>query len=57
MVRLKIIEIYCVQCQNYKRLIAIIIPELVEPHWYEYVLHNMRAAGLIRANPVCFYKN
>jgi hypothetical protein len=22
------------------RLIAVIIPELVEPHWYEYLLHN-----------------
>lgn len=28
------------------RLIAIIIPELVEPHWYEYLLHNQRGAGL-----------
>jgi hypothetical protein len=28
------------------RLIAVIIPELVEPHWYEYLLHNMHAARL-----------
>lgn len=28
------------------RLIAVIIPELVEAHWYEYLLHNVHAAGL-----------
>jgi amino acid transporter len=28
------------------RLIAVIIPELVEPHWYAYVLHNQHGAGL-----------
>lgn len=28
------------------RLIAVVIPELVEPHWYEYLLHNIHAAGL-----------
>ena len=28
------------------RLIAVVIPELVEPHWYEYLLHNLHAAGL-----------
>lgn len=28
------------------RLIAVIIPELVEPYWYEYLLHNIHAAGL-----------
>lgn len=27
-------------------LIAVVIPELVEPHWYEYLLHNVRATGL-----------
>ena len=27
-------------------LIAVIIPELVEPHWYGYVLHNSRGAAL-----------
>lgn len=28
------------------RLIAVIIPELVEPHWYEYLLHNQHGAAL-----------
>jgi amino acid transporter len=28
------------------RLIAVILPDLVEPHWYEYVLHNLHAARL-----------
>jgi hypothetical protein len=28
------------------RLIAVVIPELVEPHWFEYVLHNLHAARL-----------
>jgi hypothetical protein len=28
------------------RLIAVVIPELVEAHWYEYLLHNQRAAFL-----------
>jgi len=28
------------------RLIAVIIPEVVAPHWYEYVLHNQHGAGL-----------
>lgn len=28
------------------RLIAVIIPELVEPHWYEYLLHNHHGAVL-----------
>jgi len=28
------------------RLIAVIIPELVEPHWHEYILHNLHGAGL-----------
>lgn len=28
------------------RIIAIIIPVLVEPHWYEYLLHNIYATGL-----------
>jgi amino acid transporter len=28
------------------RLIAVIIPDLVEPHWYEYVLHNLHATKL-----------
>jgi amino acid transporter len=28
------------------RLIAIVIPELVQAHWYDYLLHNQRAAFL-----------
>ena len=28
------------------RIVAVIIPELVEPHWYEYLMHNMRDTGL-----------
>ena len=28
------------------KLIAVVIPELVEAHWYEYLLHNVRASGL-----------
>lgn len=28
------------------RIIAVILPELVEPHWYEYLLHNIHIAGL-----------
>jgi len=28
------------------RLIAVIVPELVEPHWYEYILHNLHSAIL-----------
>jgi amino acid transporter len=29
-----------------ERVIAVIIPELVESHWYQYLLHNQRATGL-----------
>ena len=32
--------------ENGDRLIAVIIPELVEPHWYESLLHNQHGAGL-----------
>lgn len=32
--------------QKPNRLIAVIIPELVEPHWYERLLHNIHATGL-----------
>src|SRR5207249_9769826 len=32
--------------ENPDRLIAVVIPELVEPHWYEYLLHNIHGAGL-----------
>ena len=28
------------------RLIAVVIPELVQTHWYEYLLHNQRATFL-----------
>jgi amino acid transporter len=28
------------------RLIAVIIPDLVEPHWYEWLLHNHHGLGL-----------
>jgi hypothetical protein len=28
------------------RMIAVVIPELVHAHWYEYLLHNQRAALL-----------
>jgi hypothetical protein len=28
------------------RMIAVVIPELVEAHWYENLLHNIRAQGL-----------
>ena len=32
--------------ENPDRRIAVAIPELVEPHWYEYLLHNIHGAGL-----------
>jgi amino acid transporter len=32
--------------ENPGRLIAVIIPDLVEPHWYEYLLHTLHAAQL-----------
>lgn len=35
-----------IESEKPDRIIAVIIPELVEPHWYEYLLHNLRAAGL-----------
>jgi len=28
------------------RTIAVVIPELVESRWYQYLLHNQRATGL-----------
>lgn len=34
------------KCKKPDRLIAVVIPELVEPHWYEYILHNLHATGL-----------
>ena len=35
-----------VENENPDRIIAIVVPEMVEPHWYEYWLHNLRGAGL-----------
>lgn len=32
--------------QNPGRIIALVIPELVEPHWYEYLLHNLHGKWL-----------
>ena len=32
--------------ENPGRIIAVIIPELVESHWHQYLLHNQRATGL-----------
>lgn len=34
------------KCEKPDRLIAVIIPELIEAHWYEYLLHNVHAARL-----------
>jgi hypothetical protein len=31
---------------NPSRIVAVIIPELAETHWYEYLLHNQRATVL-----------
>jgi len=31
---------------NPERVIAVLVPELVERHWYEYPLHNQRAQAL-----------
>ncbi len=28
------------------RIIAVLIPELAEPHWWEYLLHNLHGARL-----------
>ncbi|QMT59635.1 APC family permease [Legionella sp. PC997] len=35
-----------VRKEKKNRLVALIIPELVEPKWYEYLLHNIHAPGL-----------
>jgi len=32
--------------KNPERYIAVLVPELVEGHWYHYLLHNQRAALL-----------
>ncbi|KAG8526636.1 uncharacterized protein KY384_008065 [Bacidia gigantensis] len=34
------------KAEHPRRQIAVIIPELVETHWYQYLLHNKRAMGL-----------
>ena len=35
-----------IEQQHPGRYIAVLIPELVERHWYHYILHNQRAADL-----------
>jgi amino acid transporter len=35
-----------VKTEKPDRLIAVVIPELVEPHWYEYLLHSLHSARL-----------
>jgi hypothetical protein len=35
-----------VQRERPDELFVVMIPELIEPHWYEYVLHNLAAAKL-----------
>jgi hypothetical protein len=35
-----------IEKQNPDREISVIIPELVEKHWYQYFLHNQRASWL-----------
>jgi amino acid transporter len=35
-----------VQGRNPSRTVAVLVPELVEPRWYQYLLHNQRAAVL-----------
>jgi hypothetical protein len=32
--------------ENKDRLIAVVIPELVEAHWYDHLLHNLHGLGL-----------
>lgn len=34
------------ECKNPDRWISVLVPELVERHWYYYLLHNQRAAAL-----------
>lgn len=34
------------EAENPTRQIAVVIPELVESRWYQYLLHNQRATGL-----------
>jgi hypothetical protein len=35
-----------VERENPDRLVAVVLPEMVELHWYHYLLHNQRAAVL-----------
>jgi hypothetical protein len=32
-----------IEKQNKDRTIAVVIPQLIEPHWYDYFLHNQRS--------------
>jgi len=32
--------------ENPNRIVAVVVPELVQTHWYQYLLHNQRAAAL-----------
>jgi amino acid transporter len=38
--------VFDLEKRNPKRQIAVIIPELVQKHWYQYFLHNQRATWL-----------
>ncbi len=38
--------VFDLEKKNPKRQIAVIIPELVQKHWYQYFLHNQRATWL-----------
>lgn len=38
--------VFDLEKKNPARLIAVIIPELVQKHWYQYFLHNQRATWL-----------
>jgi amino acid transporter len=35
-------HVVALEQQNKGRIIAVVIPQLVEPHWYNYFLHNQR---------------
>jgi hypothetical protein len=36
-----------IERNNPDRTIAVVLPELVEPRWYQYFLHNQRAKLLV----------
>ena len=38
--------VLAIECKEPKQQIAVIIPELVQKHWYQYFLHNQRAEWL-----------